>query len=95
MDQDLPGPSQALAWALVAVQPEYPFRTLSVFCGTLVMACADIDAAELVALMRALQHCTPGATMYTDGAFVHDGLYVRGRDFCCSSRSAWAEVWVQ
>eukprot|EP00959_Pyramimonas_sp_CCMP1952_P205054 4287747-Pyramimonas_sp.AAC.1 len=60
MDQHLPPASQAVGWAIVSVQPQYPYKVNSVMCGTLQTVCQDIDCAELFALNLALQQCAPG-----------------------------------
>eukprot|EP00959_Pyramimonas_sp_CCMP1952_P369665 7742766-Pyramimonas_sp.AAC.1 len=45
MDQHLPQHAQVAAWALVALQPTFPFRELSVMCGLANHVRVDIDYA--------------------------------------------------
>ena len=68
-DQHLPAHAQAAGWAVVSFCPR-TLRVLSVFVGVLAETLVDIDAAELTAFLRGLQHATPGATFYTDSDFV-------------------------
>ena len=92
-DQRLPARAQVVAWVLVALQPDYPFRILSVMVEFPQDVRADVDNAVLIALYRALQRALPGAIFDSDSSFVVDGFYLRGRAFCCGSRGAWCELW--
>eukprot|EP00959_Pyramimonas_sp_CCMP1952_P023190 487574-Pyramimonas_sp.AAC.1 len=87
-----PPHAQAVGWAAVALCPDTS-RVLSVLCGTLHELCQNIDYAEHFAFYRGLQHACPGSILYTDPAFVRDGVRKRGERERCGSRSAWSELW--
>eukprot|EP00959_Pyramimonas_sp_CCMP1952_P231270 4834137-Pyramimonas_sp.AAC.1 len=40
-----------------------------------------------------LRQALPDAVFWTDSNFVFQGVWNRGRHFCCSSKAAWADIW--
>eukprot|EP00974_Lingulodinium_polyedra_P095930 9298235-Lingulodinium_polyedra.AAC.1 len=63
--------------------------------GNLPYQLQDINGAELFAFWFCIRHVVLPVRVYTDSAFVYEGVMERGRIGTTSAGSAWAELWVQ
>jgi ribonuclease HI len=78
------------AWALVGFHEGRITKVTGVLRGVT----ADINRAELLALLHFLQFAVPGMAQYiTDSKFVYDGLTHAGPERTAGARHPWAGEW--